>query len=128
MVTRQELFEQYQAAIVSTQDPDLGWTDPALLCMRRAQSAVVLTAWNPGFDRPGAQANRERNRMLGQRLEDAGFEAWPADGADPDGSFAEEGFLVWGMPIDQACALAGEFGQFAVFAYDSEGVRSVVPC
>ena len=127
-MTREQLFDLYEAAIVSTEGPDGRWTDPALLCVQRAQAAAVITAWNPGFERPGRQVNQERNRQLRQRLESSGFEVWRADGADPDGSFAEEGVLAWGMPAGAACQLGREFGQFAVYAYDVAGVRTVVPC
>jgi hypothetical protein len=127
-MTRDALFERYQAAIVSTWDPASGWTDPALACARRGQDAVVITAWNPGFERPGARVNRERNVALHAHLCESGRAVWRADGSDPEGTFTEEGFLVWGMPVEVACRLAAEFGQFAIFAYDRTGARSVVPC
>lgn len=122
------LFVEYEAAIVSTLDPVHGWVDPALACVERDEAAVVLTAWNPGFDRPGEAANRQRNAELSARLEATGLEVWRADGRDPQAGFSEEGFLVWGMAASLACRVGREFGQFAIYAYDRQGVRTVVPC
>jgi hypothetical protein len=123
-----ELFDQYQAAIVSACDPEGGWVDPALACLERGQDAVVITAWNPGFERPSQQVNRERNEELKSTLLASGHQVWPADGSDPDGSMSEEGFLVWGMDVEHARLIGRAFGQFAIYAYDREGVRLVVAC
>lgn len=124
----QRLFEAYEAAIVSALDPEYGWVDPALACVQRGQGAAVLTAWNPGFDRPEVEVNRRRNEQLQARLQATGLEVWRADGFDPDGSVSEEGFLVWGLDIERACRIGREFSQFAIYAYDREGLRSVVAC
>jgi hypothetical protein len=123
-----ELFDQYQAAIVSALDPEHDWVDPALACLERGQDAVVITAWNPGFERPSPRVNRERNEELLLALQATEHEVWRADGSDPDGSISEEGFLVWGMDIEQASLLGRTFGQFAIYSYDREGVRLVVAC
>lgn len=125
---RDALFAEYEAAIVSALDPLHGWVDPALACAERGQGAAVMTAWNPGLARPGEAANRLRNAELQTRLEGTGLEVWRADGCDPQGGMAEEGFLVWGMSTPDACRLAREFGQFAIYAYDADGVRVVVAC
>jgi len=129
---RQALFAEYEGAIVSACDPfamdDFGWSDPALFCAMRGSGCVVITAWNPGFQRPGQQVNEASNARLLAQLQDLAYEVWPADGASPDGQFHEPGFLVWDMPVEVACALAADFGQFAIYAYTEEGERRVVAC
>jgi len=32
------------------------------------------------------------------------------------------------MPVEVGVSIAADFGQWAVYAYDAEGVRTVVPC
>ena len=133
MASREELLEAYESTIVSTYDPadpdpTTAWVDPALVCALRQQGACVLTAWNPGFERPGDEVNRQRNDFLRARLPATGCELWRADGSAPDGSFAEEGFLAWGLPTDTALQVARDFGQFAIYEYDVAGVRRVIAC
>lgn len=133
MASREELLEAYESTIVSTYDPadpdpTTAWVDPALVCALRQQGACVLTAWNPGFERPGDEVNRQRNDFLRARLAATGCELWRADGSAPDGSFAEEGFLAWGLPTDTALQVARDFGQFAIYEYDVAGVRRVIAC
>jgi hypothetical protein len=127
-VTRHERFDEYDTTIVSTLHPDHGWTDPALVSIERRQSAVVMTAWNPGVIRPSLSENRHANDRLRAELEQTGYEVWRADGRAPDGSFMEEGWIVWEMPMDLGLSIAARFGQFAIFTYDEAGQRVTVAC
>ncbi|HBJ73771.1 MAG TPA: hypothetical protein DDY88_08750 [Actinobacteria bacterium] len=132
MLGREGLFSEYAAAIVSACDlgapDDLGWSDPALLCAMRGQAGLVMTAWNPGFARPSRARNEANNQQMLIRLQDSGFEVWPAECASPDGQFRESAFLVWQMPAEQGMAIAAEFEQFAIYCYSADGERSVLPC
>ena len=123
------LFAIYEEALVSAEDPvNREWVDPSLECLARRQTAIVLTAYNPGTERPSWAENEAANERLHEILVDSGYEVWPADGFSADGTWREPGWLAWGMPIDSGVAIAADFGQWAVYAYDSEGVRTVVPC
>jgi hypothetical protein len=126
--TIEDLFRAYEAAIVSALDPDHGWVDPALACLERGRSAVVMTAWNPGFERPSIEVNRSANDRLRRTLDEHGCDLWRADGFDPQMSMSEEGFLAWEMDVELACQIGRQFGQFAIYAYDRDGVRRVVAC
>jgi hypothetical protein len=126
---REALFLIYEQALVATQEPVAReWVDPALECLGRSQSAIVMTAYNPGTDRPSWAENEAANERMQTVLIDLGYEVWPADGFSADGTWREPGWLVWGMSVEQGAAIAADFGQFAVYAYDSEGVRTVVAC
>jgi hypothetical protein len=123
------LFTIYEQALVSAEDPANGeWVDPSLECLARSQAAIVLTAYNPGTERPSWAENEAANERLHEVLVDSGYEVWRADGFSADGTWREPGWLAWEMPIDLGIAVAADFGQWAVYAYDSEGVRSVVAC
>jgi len=123
------LFAIYEEALVSTENPaDSEWVDPSLECLSRRQSAIVLTAYNPGTDRPTWAENEAANERLLEVLVDSGYEVWPADGFSADGTWREPGWLAWGMPVEVGVSIAADFGQWAVYAYDVEGARTVVPC
>lgn len=126
---REILFSIYEQALVSALDPrDGAWVDPALECLLRGQPAVVMTAYNPGTERPTWALNEDANNRMLQVLQSLRYEVWQADGFSADGTWREPGWLVWQMPVEQGTAIAANFGQFAIYAYDHEGVRSVVPC
>lgn len=126
---RDVLFAIYEEALVATCDPaGEEWVDPSLECLSRHQSAIVMTAYNPGTERPSWAQNEAANERMHSVLVDSGYEVWPADGFSADGTWREPGWLAWDLPLEVGTAIAADFGQFAVYAYDAEGVRSVVAC
>ena len=129
--TPDELFVEYQAAIVSAcdhSDPaEEYWTDPALIAAVRCQPCVVMTAWNPGLYRPGRAANEAANHRMLKALQGLGCEVWNAECASPDGQFREPAFLIWDLPVPVGVQVASQFAQFAIYAYSSDGERTVVP-
>jgi hypothetical protein len=75
----------------------------------------VLTAWNPGHDRPSRAANDAANEALRQLLESEGCHPIPARGSDPNSDHAEESWCVVGLSDERARAIGAQFGQWAVF-------------
>ena len=77
MLTRDDLFIEYQSAIVSacnpSDPPGEGWSDPALFAAMAGRSCVVMTAWNPGFQRPSAAVNESAHQKMAERLEALGL-------------------------------------------------------
>ena len=75
---------------------------------------AVITAWNPGSERCSAAANAERQAQLACDLLEAGYECLAAEN-QPDGDWpVEESVFVPGMALDEALALAEDYGQLAV--------------
>lgn len=123
------LFAVYEEALVTAQDPSNGeWVDPSFECLARTDVAAVLTAYNPGSERRSWAQNEAANAQLRDVLQAAYTDVWRADGFSPDGTWREPGWLVWGMPVDVAVAIAADFHQIAIYHYDTHGVRSVVAC
>ena len=87
----------------------------------------VITAWNPGDQRPTDQANRAANRELFEQLVMHGLEPVRAVGQDPDSSHAEESWAVLGTTDDIARKLGAQFGQVAVFRITT-GSQTVLAC
>jgi hypothetical protein len=128
LMDRDQLLGEYDTTVVSVLHPEHGWTDPALVAIEMRTTGVVMTAWNPGPTRPSAAENRAANVRLRIELDELGLEVWRADGHAPDGSALEEGWIVWGMPVDQGLRVAARFGQFAIYLYDDAGMRQTVAC
>ncbi len=126
---RDALFVIYEQALVTTLDPKSDeWLDPSLECLSRRQAAVVMTAYNPGTARPTWAENEAANAQMFELLVAGGREVWRADGFSADGTWREPGWLVWGMSSQEACRVAAAFGQFAIYVFGEEGIRSVVAC
>lgn len=78
---------------------------------------AVITAYDPVGQPRDEAANRRRNRELAERLAEAAVVVVPIDGRSPDGSHVEPGYGV-ALPLAEACRLALEFCQTAVFWWD----------
>ncbi len=87
----------------------------------RSERVHVMTAWDPGGERPGVGANRRRQAELELELRSrAGatpVSIWPASGYDAESGYRDEGVAVSGMSDSDACALAARFGQEAIFSW-----------
>ena len=85
--------------------------------VRFTPPVFVITAWDPGVDRPEVAVNRERQRALEADLRQFTAELWPAVGLDPDSKHYEEGVAVSGIPEEDAIRLGSRYGQNAIFAW-----------
>ncbi len=94
---------------------DGDWVPIQQAVARIGEPLHVLTAWNPGDERPGAAANREANRRLAAAIDEAGGRRWGATGVAPDDSWFEQGFAVTGLDRETAVRLAREARQVAIF-------------
>jgi hypothetical protein len=78
----------------------------------------VLTAWDPGDERPGEAENRARQAALEADLRLLGPGAiWTAVGVDPVSGHREEGVALWGVETASVLALGARYGQEAVFEW-----------
>ena len=77
----------------------------------------ILTAWDPGPERPGEAANRERQAALEAELRSVAVGRWAAVGVDPATGHREEGVAVRGVSEAEILVLGAQYGQDAVFAW-----------
>ena len=77
----------------------------------------ILTAWDPGDDRPGEQDNRLRQAALEADLRPLVVALCPAVGVDPVTGHREEGVAVRGLTEADALAWGARYGQDAIFAW-----------
>jgi hypothetical protein len=87
----------------------------------------VLTAHNPGAERPTAVENDRRQQALAAELADHGLVVTRAVASAADGSHAEESAAVVGWDDAGALALARRYGQDAIFRWTPEA-WAVLPC
>jgi hypothetical protein len=92
-----------------------------------AEVVHLLTAWDPGRERPGEAVNRARQAALEHELRGLEVALLPAVGADPVTGRREEGVAVRGLPEPEALALGARYGQDAVFAW-TPAEWTVVAC
>lgn len=113
----ESLADLYLATVVRAK-VDGVWT-PAHHAAAKVGTVHVLTAWNPGHDRPSRAANDAANEVLRQLLESEGCQPLPALGSDPTSDHAEESWCVVGLSDERARAIGAQFGQWAVFRISS---------
>ncbi len=121
---RKELLEMYESSQVEMRP--IGsqfWQEGAEAVRSRELAGVVITAWNPGEERPSMEENNRANDLLLKRLTTYCSDIWEADGFSPDQTHRESGFIAWGMKPEIGLQIAREFGQFAVFYFEASGTR-----
>jgi hypothetical protein len=77
----------------------------------------ILTAWDPGSERPGEDVNRARQGELEGELRALGLKLCPGIGRLPGSPHFEEGVAVSGLPVDDAIVLGARYGQYAIFQW-----------
>ncbi len=122
--TRAELDDIYETTRVEMRPfGSERWHEGVGEVRKRALSGVVITAWNPGPDRPSLTENENANGLLLSRLREYCSDIWEADGLSPDGIHREPGFMAWGMQPDIGIRIAREFRQLAIFYFEASGKR-----
>ena len=81
------------------------------------EAVFILTAWDPGDERPSEEDNRQRQGALERALRPLARSLWSAEGMDPVSGHREEGVAVCGIPQADAVALGARYHQEAVFAW-----------
>lgn len=94
------------------------WLPAFEFCLERSVIAHVITAWNPGDDRPTLQQNDEQSQRLSDDIRALGFEPIEALGSDPNSDHSERSWAVVGMKDEQAVELGFKYGQVAIFRID----------
>jgi hypothetical protein len=81
------------------------------------EAHFVMTAWDPGEERPGVVENRRRQASLEEDVCHLTEAMWRAVGVDPETGRREEGVLVGGLREADALALGARYRQDAVFRW-----------
>ncbi len=121
---REKLHEIYESAHVEMRPfGSQVWQECVEAVRERALGGVMITAWNPGPDRPSITENEKANGLLLTRLREYCTDIWEADGFSPNEVHREPGFIAWGMQSEIGLIIAREFSQFAIFYFKANGNR-----
>ena len=77
----------------------------------------LLTAWDPGDERPGDELNRRRQAVLKAELRPLASALWDTVGIDPLSGHREEGVAACGVTEDDALAIGRHYRQDAIFVW-----------
>lgn len=103
------------------------WMSGFDFCALRGVQIHVITASNPGDERPSSEINEVRNEQLRADISALGFDAFVALGSDPNSSHSEKSWAVVGLTDNAAVELGKKYGQVAVFRI-TESRQSVLGC
>lgn len=81
---------------------------------------AIVTAYNPGVQRPSQYKNKQENAKLKLMLEMDGWRVWKAQARDIKGAHAEPSYAVVGMRPEVARRWGARFNQAAVFIWDGD--------
>ena len=91
------------------------------------EPVCILTAWDPGGERPGVEVNRHRGAVLESALRRRASRVLHAVGVDPSSRHREEGVATLGLSVDDAVALGVQYRQEAIFVWTPQA-WSIVSC
>ena len=118
---------QWYLPTVVTVCVDGVWKSGFDFCASRGVQIHVVTAWNPGDERPGSEINEARNEQLRAEISARGLKALEALGSDPNSSHSEKSWAVAGLKDNAAVELGKKYGQVAVFRI-TESRQSLLGC
>lgn len=123
---KRALAALYVQTLVSIED-DAGTLAPVTPSREEDEPIHVLTAWNPGEERPTPEENTSADSRLHSELVRRGLLPKRAIGADASSDHFEESWAVVGLNDDEARAIGAAFGQVAVFRIHGE-TQTVLAC
>ncbi len=91
----------------------------------RGRSVTVVTAYNPGHDRPSEAENQRANGRLLSEIAARRWEHYPALGSSPDRSHVEPSLALLDLSEAESCALGQRYRQAAVFYWDGAAGRLI---
>jgi Protein of unknown function (DUF3293) len=111
----QAFSEPYALALYKT--PTLTFTlsnNPTQTILFSNKPYSIITAHNPYSQQLSAQENDQRHKQLESILQERGLEHSPSTGQSPDGSWCEEGFIIFDISLEDALAIGKHFEQHAI--------------
>jgi hypothetical protein len=106
---------------------DEDWVNAFDYCGLHSTEICVITAWNPGDERPPDEVNDAQNELLRQDLVALGLDPITAVGSDPKSNHSEKSWAVAGLVIADALRLGAKYQQVAIF-HINESRQTVHGC
>ena len=109
-----EIATLYLGTEVNVRHSDV-WMTAFDYCSNHSTELCVITAWNPGDERPSNDTNELQNELLYQDLQTLGFSPIEAVGKDPASEHSEKSWAVAGMSTAAAVKLGEKYRQVGIF-------------
>lgn len=88
---------------------------------------AIITAYNPGSQAVDGEKNAERQSQLECDLLEGNYEPYAGENVpDDDSGLVEESCFVADIALDDACALAEDYGQNAIVFGGTDGIPYLV--
>ncbi len=75
---------------------------------------AIITAHNPRSEMFSQEENDKRHQVLQNHLQEKKYEVEPSTGESPDGSWREEGFVIFDIELATALDMGQRFEQHAI--------------
>jgi Protein of unknown function (DUF3293) len=111
----QTFSQAYTRAIYKTKDAPFTLTDkPNHTLLFNNRPYAIITAHNPYSQKLSRGENEGRHEQLEKILQERGLEQSPSTGQSPDGSWREEGFIIFDISLEDALDIGKQFEQHAI--------------
>ncbi len=115
MPEAQAFAEAYELAIYKTRGVSFTLSiEKTNAVLFDGHSYAVITAHNPANEPLSKEDNEKRHQALEQLLQQHNLNFKPSVGQSPDGSWSEEGFVVFDIALEQALDIGRMFEQHAI--------------
>jgi hypothetical protein len=111
----QAFSQAYALALYKT--PTLTFTltnTPTQTILFNNKPYSIITAHNPYSQKLSKEENEQRHKELENILQERKLEHHPSTGESPDGSWSEEGFIIFDISLEDALAIGKRFEQHAI--------------
>jgi hypothetical protein len=108
------IADLYLATNVTINDDGV-WKTAFEFCLQHDVELHVITAWNPGDERPSQETNDAQNDLLRADMLALGVQPLEALGSDLSSEHSEKSWAAVGMTDGQAIELGKKYEQVAVF-------------
>ncbi|MCY7333829.1 MAG: DUF3293 domain-containing protein [Pseudanabaena sp. CAN_BIN31] len=109
----------------TTDDEEIFWVGANAIPLPMKAPIFVISAENPFEQVLEAQTNDRRTECLSKLLNYRRLKSIKVIGQSSDGNWKQASFVIERMNILEACKLAEDFGQRAIFELDEENIRVI---
>jgi len=121
LTERQQIWSAFESTtIVQKNEVEIVWAGSGSVMLPLPTPVHILTAYNP-FERVlSNEENKKRHEALRRLLLHRPVQFLSVYGQSPDGQWIEPSYAVHGFSRSEACGLARDIGQRAIFELDDQ--------